>query len=758
MSSRVAGASLALIAAALLAVSVATPVVLPPELSLLAGHPTIKGHTLELQDVYVGFYGAELCNTGGDGTCRSRDPQTSFRLTAFAELGVTALLGASSIVLALLTLRKSERRKGAATLVRLAAVLAAAGAGALIYLGPTDEGTIPIGLGMWLYGGGVLGALLASFVAARPPPPIKLRVAGHGKQPVASLRPQPATAGAAPFDKQTLFQDDQLRPSDLGPEPMMGRDGRTRAVPPSSSDFPGASGGFPTAPPTPEKPLFSAAPQLRPLYDAAPQQGGTGGLLPIERPVMPTRPPTPIARGSVHVAGEIPPTPPLPDRAKPKTLPPPMRSKPPSVAPPISNEPPQPPASSFVSPPSRESFTSLTGELPFTGPPTNVLPAPPTISPLVDQLINAPPAGAPPAGGPPPVPSAAMQIPIVPAPRTQVSLVPPMPDNDPPIAPPTAQMARARFETPASSSDFESSSFPRVETPIAPPPSPIAPAPPRETKPPRAAVRATVPMPARPGRSTSGPIRPPIPPPPPGRTTIPPPRPTISHSVPPPPGFIPPIPAIPAIPAIPKRLETDVTDPDGRAPHDDVDQPTIARVPAEILDNTSKTNVSYGMPTAEEIDAAVDEAGASRDLPGDVHGGADIDDAIVTTGHPRIRRSELGFGIDTPPSPPPVMSQHDAEEAVTVRAPPKAYPSSLPTVPFAAVMPPSDAPELPTTPAFRDRLMPNVPLSTAPDSLPPPKDSKHTSGPSPACPQCESPMAWVEEHLRFYCKSCRMYF
>jgi hypothetical protein len=55
---------------------------------------------------------------------------------------------------------------------------------------------------------------------------------------------------------------------------------------------------------------------------------------------------------------------------------------------------------------------------------------------------------------------------------------------------------------------------------------------------------------------------------------------------------------------------------------------------------------------------------------------------------------------------------------------------------------------------------PRVPISTAPDSLPPPVENKRAQsiGPSPACPQCEAPMAWVEEHLRFYCKSCRMYF
>lgn len=53
-----------------------------------------------------------------------------------------------------------------------------------------------------------------------------------------------------------------------------------------------------------------------------------------------------------------------------------------------------------------------------------------------------------------------------------------------------------------------------------------------------------------------------------------------------------------------------------------------------------------------------------------------------------------------------------------------------------------------------------IPLSTAPASLPPPRQSARaiTNGPIPACPQCDSPMGWVEEHLRFYCAQCRMYF
>jgi hypothetical protein len=67
----------------------------------------------------------------------------------------------------------------------------------------------------------------------------------------------------------------------------------------------------------------------------------------------------------------------------------------------------------------------------------------------------------------------------------------------------------------------------------------------------------------------------------------------------------------------------------------------------------------------------------------------------------------------------------------------------------------ASAPGSRSTPA--PRIKP--PLSTAPPSLPPPKTANiPATGPTPACPQCEAPMAWVEEHLRFYCKSCRMYF
>lgn len=74
--------------------------------------------------------------------------------------------------------------------------------------------------------------------------------------------------------------------------------------------------------------------------------------------------------------------------------------------------------------------------------------------------------------------------------------------------------------------------------------------------------------------------------------------------------------------------------------------------------------------------------------------------------------------------------------------------------------PPSDAVETNAEPVA-DPTSPQVevPISTAPASLPPPKKAALTnSDQSPACPQCEAGMAWVDEHLRFYCGECRMYF
>ncbi|GEM_PF-5661715 len=96
------------------------------------------------------------------------------------------------------------------------------------------------------------------------------------------------------------------------------------------------------------------------------------------------------------------------------------------------------------------------------------------------------------------------------------------------------------------------------------------------------------------------------------------------------------------------------------------------------------------------------------------------------------------------PAPTPRLPTDDGEEAATV-ARPKQDPEDLATDPAQA--------------RASVKSMPKIPITTASESLPPPKEEKTAyGGPQPACPQCEAPMSWVEEHLRFYCKSCRMYF
>ncbi len=127
----------------------------------------------------------------------------------------------------------------------------------------------------------------------------------------------------------------------------------------------------------------------------------------------------------------------------------------------------------------------------------------------------------------------------------------------------------------------------------------------------------------------------------------------------------------------------------------------------------------------------------------------------------------------------PASSEHHAAVLAEAATQASAPATPLPRAPRPEISTPSDevatvhASQRPAAPAAR--TTPNrsasttvqprptqtkaaeIPISTAPSSLPPPKKST-ASGPTPACPQCEAPMAWVEEHLRFYCASCRMYF
>jgi hypothetical protein len=870
MSSRGAGAALALIAAAFLAVSVATPTVLPGDLALFAGHPTVDGHTLRIKDVYVGLLDAQLCNTGGDGKCTSgvEQEKLGFRVAVYGELAATGLLAIAAIALAVLTIQKSERRKSAAKLVQFASALTIIGAAAMLIQGPFREATIPIGIGMPLYGTAVLGALIASLVAVRPPPPIKLRVGDRDSQPLPTRARAPRAEPDRPaeaFDVQQLFAEEPRR-GDRGRESR--RDARGR--PAQAADDPAASSDpfGPPDTPVPDKPFPSS--QLRPLYDAAPQQGGTGGLLPIERPALPFSPPAPVAR-SPHNAPGVAVPPPLRGEADARNAPPshPARAKPSSIPPPVAAPPGASPSSSVaglspgtlpppMSPGTLPPPSMSAGPLP----PGSMLPGsmpPPTPPPIITLPANAPTVIATPidpsaaaAGGPAFAPSAQMPAPMVPTPIgpsmialpvparsqiTEVASVPPMPENDLPIGPPTAVMTTDGSPVSGDSPiHVDPTLFPRPETPLAPPPPPVGsgprgkhdsnaqrprrtsqpPPPPRPrreshapprphresqvppprleaqqppfgshsppalfeneavpSQPPRESqsaphspllathiqpahppqaqppptparpLRAAIPMPARPARS--GPSQPPpLPPSSSAPNRIPPPRTTISTTVPPPPSnLIPAIPAIPPIPSLPKRAGPATDPPPTTGDVGDIDQATISRVPIEITDNASPTNVSYDMPTGDEITTTADDSLAEHNAPSSVRAGA----GDTAAAH---LRATVPFTVpDTQPTP---------ERIASIDSGPRAAPDPDGEAVTVAARSRNREPAS-TAPPPRDRAMPKLPISTAPDSLPPPKDNKQqASGPSPACPQCESPMAWVEEHLRFYCKSCRMYF
>jgi hypothetical protein len=113
----------------------------------------------------------------------------------------------------------------------------------------------------------------------------------------------------------------------------------------------------------------------------------------------------------------------------------------------------------------------------------------------------------------------------------------------------------------------------------------------------------------------------------------------------------------------------------------------------------------------------------------------------------------------TEPDPRPDSISDGSVEPVSDSAPGE-FGDTTSTTNMSFAGQPGDDPAASGDPAGARASQIVLPLSTAPDSLPPPRESKQqaAAGPSPACPQCDSPMAWVDEHLRFYCRSCRMYF
>jgi hypothetical protein len=245
-------------------------------------------------------------------------------------------------------------------------------------------------------------------------------------------------------------------------------------------------------------------------------------------------------------------------------------------------------------------------------------------------------------------------------------------------------------------------------------------------------------------------------------------QPTIAHAVPPMPAAI--------APLVPTRAETDPEpqttveiDAEAKAkwkaeqarkPAAPTKPPVaakpIAKPPAPAPADTDENPVAPAADQTDQVELRPTTAYAKQNEPAPtLEGPTAIDPAFADTMlpmnlPPAVTVDKADFDRSLERNPPPHRPSAPALKPPAIAVPKTIAPKPMPSA-HAPVAPIVDKPE--------PKPEPNIPLSTAPASLPPPKQAQPaTSGPTPACPQCEAPMAWVEEHLRFYCKQCRMYF
>ncbi len=291
MAARVTSALLALAAAALLVFALATH-------SWWSGHPTINGQSRHLQEVHIGLLGGELCNTGGDGTCKAMPLASTFTSTGMLAVIALGVLITAVLVMALLTLIHSDKRRLLAKVGFAAFGASAIVVVALILIGPSlsiaQQATFPFGTGVYWFGLGGTLAVVAGVLARRTPAPLRLRSAPFTVTAYVAPAPQAAIASFAPDPVHAT----------LAPPP-----------PPPSRPAP--------APPPPPPPLAAPPAMPRPV-------GVPPAPPPISRPLaIPAAPPSPPSHPFAAPGSALPALPAL--RAK--TLPPPVRGKAASIAP-----------------------------------------------------------------------------------------------------------------------------------------------------------------------------------------------------------------------------------------------------------------------------------------------------------------------------------------------------------------------------------------------------------------------------------------
>ena len=100
-------------------------------------------------------------------------------------------------------------------------------------------------------------------------------------------------------------------------------------------------------------------------------------------------------------------------------------------------------------------------------------------------------------------------------------------------------------------------------------------------------------------------------------------------------------------------------------------------------------------------------------------------------------------------APPPIVASPPPA------TPPRSAPPTRPPPPtssFPPAAPAGGAPSTQSLPLKVPAIAPRVARAATPD----PSDMS-AAGPVPACPECEAPTVWIEEHLRFYCRKCKIY-
>jgi len=405
---------------------------------------------------------------------------------------------------------------------------------------------------------------------------------------------------------------------------------------------------------------------------------------------------------------------------------------------------------------------------PPSPPPGPVVERAPQLRPLYDMhgVIPAPAPPAMPTRAPTPMPRASVEAIVgLPQPPPRPTPAPP-PHHPPPQPPPPPGVAHAMAPEPGTIAAHPAP--PPRPTPPPPAIPPARPTPPPTAPPPIAGRQAAPPPPHDHERAESGPIDPP-----------------------PPVAPVAPVPLVPTAPlvmpvAIPALRAAALTTPKrssasqlpapkaapGRSSKPSISLPAIGKktppggdrampekrstiaiaVPPPPKSDTERSKV---VPAREDTESDGKLEAAMRETDYVTAVEIDAEAKAAANAAAADRRRHDGEAPTVPARPPVDDDQETAARERVSASEINVKPAvAQAVVAYAPVLPapePAPTPE-PAAPA-------KLPISTAPASLPPPKNAQvATSGPTPACPQCEAPMAWVEEHLRFYCKQCRMYF